>query len=80
LCYYLETWSYQLSGHTYFPDLTALFFDYRTLYLRLDEVTDGGCRKEVMANAAVTEDEYFVAPPGNIPLAARDPADYEKNS
>jgi Glu-tRNAGln amidotransferase C subunit. len=38
------------------------------VYLREDQVTDGNCRTEVMANAAVTEEEYFVAPPGNIPL------------
>lgn len=40
----------------------------RSVYLRDDKVTEGNCRKEVMANAAVTEEEYFVAPPGNIPL------------
>jgi aspartyl-tRNA(Asn)/glutamyl-tRNA(Gln) amidotransferase subunit C len=44
----------------------------RTLYLREDKVSDGGCRKDAMANAAVTEEEYFVAPPGNIPLAPRE--------
>nr|CAD7460101.1 unnamed protein product [Timema tahoe] len=27
---------------------------------------------EVLANAAVTEEEYFVAPPGNIPLTPRE--------
>ncbi|PSN32853.1 Glutamyl-tRNA(Gln) amidotransferase subunit C [Blattella germanica] len=40
----------------------------RTIYLREDKVTEGNCRNEIMANAAVTEEEYFVAPPGNIPL------------
>ena len=25
-------------------------------------------RKEILANAAVVEEDYFVAPPGNIPL------------
>lgn len=44
----------------------------RTLYLRNDIVTEGNCRKEVMSNAAVTEEEYFVAPQGNIPLIPRD--------
>ncbi|KDR10286.1 glutamyl-tRNA(Gln) amidotransferase subunit C, mitochondrial isoform X2 [Zootermopsis nevadensis] len=44
----------------------------RTLYLRDDIVTEGNCRKEVMSNAAVTEEEYFVAPQGNIPLIPRD--------
>lgn len=31
-------------------------------------VTDGNCRDDVMHNATETEEEYFVAPPGNIPL------------
>lgn len=39
-----------------------------SLYLRDDCVTDGNCRDKVMKNATITEDEYFVAPPGNIPL------------
>nr|CAD7603541.1 unnamed protein product [Timema genevievae] len=40
---------------------------------RMDDlVTDGNCRKEVLVNAAVTEEEYFVAPPGNIPLTPRE--------
>jgi aspartyl-tRNA(Asn)/glutamyl-tRNA(Gln) amidotransferase subunit C len=47
-------------------------FCFRTLYLRDDIVTDGNCQKEVMSNAALTEDEYFVAPQGNIPLIPRD--------
>ncbi|PNF36372.1 Glutamyl-tRNA(Gln) amidotransferase subunit C, mitochondrial [Cryptotermes secundus] len=44
----------------------------RTLYLHDDIVTDGNCRKEVMSNAALTEESYFVAPQGNIPLIPRD--------
>lgn len=40
----------------------------RNLRLREDEVTEGGCREKILKNASVTEDEYFVAPPGNIPL------------
>ncbi|KFB47236.1 AGAP013093-PA-like protein [Anopheles sinensis] len=38
------------------------------LTLRPDIVDDGGCQEEVLKNAAITEEEYFVAPPGNIPL------------
>uniref|UniRef100_A0A182PPW3 Anticodon-binding domain-containing protein n=1 Tax=Anopheles epiroticus TaxID=199890 RepID=A0A182PPW3_9DIPT len=38
------------------------------LALRPDTVTDGDRQAEVLQNAAVTEEEYFVAPPGNIPL------------
>jgi aspartyl-tRNA(Asn)/glutamyl-tRNA(Gln) amidotransferase subunit C len=39
-----------------------------TLALRPDEVTEGDCRKEVLSNASKTEEDYFVAPPGNIPI------------
>ena len=39
-----------------------------SLRLREDVVTDGNRRREVLANAAVVEEDYFVAPPGNIPL------------
>ncbi|XP_014205350.1 glutamyl-tRNA(Gln) amidotransferase subunit C, mitochondrial [Copidosoma floridanum] len=37
------------------------------LELREDRVTEGNCREEILKNAKVLEDEYFVAPPGNIP-------------
>lgn len=38
------------------------------LRLREDVVSDGNIQEDVLANARVTEEEYFVAPPGNIPL------------
>ncbi|XP_050099424.1 glutamyl-tRNA(Gln) amidotransferase subunit C, mitochondrial isoform X2 [Anopheles aquasalis] len=38
------------------------------LSLREDVLNDGDQQAEVLQNAAVTEEEYFVAPPGNIPL------------
>ncbi|XP_065077486.1 glutamyl-tRNA(Gln) amidotransferase subunit C, mitochondrial-like [Ochlerotatus camptorhynchus] len=38
------------------------------LTLREDVVSDGNIQEDVLANARVTEEEYFVAPPGNIPL------------
>ncbi|XP_027517423.1 glutamyl-tRNA(Gln) amidotransferase subunit C, mitochondrial [Corapipo altera] len=40
----------------------------RCLYLREDEVTEGNCTKELLQNAREKVEEYFVAPPGNIPL------------
>ncbi|NXU77116.1 GATC amidotransferase, partial [Oreotrochilus melanogaster] len=40
----------------------------RCLYLREDDVTEGNCTKELMKNAREKVEEYFVAPPGNIPL------------
>lgn len=38
------------------------------LNLREDVVTDGNIQQDVLVNARLTEEEYFVAPPGNIPL------------
>ncbi|XP_055603503.1 glutamyl-tRNA(Gln) amidotransferase subunit C, mitochondrial [Uranotaenia lowii] len=38
------------------------------LVLREDSVTDGNIREDVLANARISEEDYFVAPPGNIPL------------
>ncbi|XP_054259327.1 glutamyl-tRNA(Gln) amidotransferase subunit C, mitochondrial [Macrosteles quadrilineatus] len=40
----------------------------RTISLREDIITEGNNRHGVMSNAKVSEEEYFVAPPGNIPL------------
>ncbi|XP_053668365.1 glutamyl-tRNA(Gln) amidotransferase subunit C-1, mitochondrial [Anopheles marshallii] len=38
------------------------------LTLRPDTVDDGNLQAEVLQNATLVEEEYFVAPPGNIPL------------
>ncbi|CAG7834192.1 unnamed protein product [Allacma fusca] len=40
-----------------------------TLYLREDETSETS-RKDILSNAAITDEDYFVAPPGNIPLEA----------
>ncbi|KAH0625465.1 hypothetical protein JD844_014995 [Phrynosoma platyrhinos] len=40
----------------------------RCLYLRDDSVTEGNCAEELLKKAKQTVEEYFVAPPGNIPL------------
>ncbi|XP_042297406.1 glutamyl-tRNA(Gln) amidotransferase subunit C, mitochondrial isoform X1 [Sceloporus undulatus] len=40
----------------------------RCLYLRDDSVTEGNCAQELLEKAKQTVEEYFVAPPGNIPL------------
>ncbi len=42
-----------------------------SLQLRDDVITEGNCKKEILANAAVVEEDYFVAPPGNIPLKSK---------
>ncbi|XP_069726920.1 glutamyl-tRNA(Gln) amidotransferase subunit C, mitochondrial [Phaenicophaeus curvirostris] len=44
----------------------------RCLYLREDDVTEGNCTKELLKNAREKVEEYFVAPPGNIPLPKLD--------
>ncbi|CAM5100370.1 unnamed protein product [Natator depressus] len=40
----------------------------RCLYLREDNITEGNCTEELLRNARETVEEYFIAPPGNIPL------------
>uniref|UniRef100_A0A3P9QF94 Glutamyl-tRNA(Gln) amidotransferase subunit C, mitochondrial n=1 Tax=Poecilia reticulata TaxID=8081 RepID=A0A3P9QF94_POERE len=44
----------------------------RALYLRDDTVTEGDCAEELLKLARNTVEEYFVAPPGNIPLPKRE--------
>lgn len=41
---------------------------FRNLFLRQDQITQGNCQKDILRNAAMQEDDYFVAPIGNIPL------------
>lgn len=36
------------------------------LFLREDEVSDGNYCEKILANAQLLDEEYFVAPPGNI--------------
>lgn len=36
------------------------------LTLREDKVCEGNCRNEILKNAKLLEDEYFVAPLGNV--------------
>ncbi|KAF5293804.1 hypothetical protein FQA39_LY03289 [Lamprigera yunnana] len=43
------------------PLVTVL--EDRPLRVREDEVTEGNCIKDIIANATITEDEYFIAPP-----------------
>lgn len=47
------------------PMYTVL--EKRNLRLREDKVTDGNCRNEVLKNASVVEEDYFVAPQRNVP-------------
>merc|ERR1712243_150898 len=40
-----------------------------TLFTRQDIPEPQNCRKQLMETASVTEEEYFVAPQGNVPLS-----------
>ncbi|KAM9446565.1 glutamyl-tRNA(Gln) amidotransferase subunit C, mitochondrial [Clarias gariepinus] len=42
------------------------------VYLREDTVTEGNCAEDLLRLSRCTEEEYFVAPPGNIPLPKRE--------
>lgn len=44
----------------------------RSLNLRDDAVTEGDCAEELLQLSKNTVEEYFVAPPGNIPLPKRE--------
>lgn len=44
----------------------------RELLLRDDVVNEGGCKKNILQNAVKLDEDYFVAPPGNIPLNQSD--------
>ncbi|XP_062590507.1 glutamyl-tRNA(Gln) amidotransferase subunit C, mitochondrial-like [Saccostrea cucullata] len=44
----------------------------RKLYLRDDTVMDGNCLTDILKNASKTIEDYYVAPPGNIPLRHKD--------
>uniref|UniRef100_A0A3B4B2P9 Glutamyl-tRNA(Gln) amidotransferase subunit C, mitochondrial n=1 Tax=Periophthalmus magnuspinnatus TaxID=409849 RepID=A0A3B4B2P9_9GOBI len=44
----------------------------RALYLRSDVVTEGNCADKLLELSKTTVEEYFVAPPGNIPLPKRE--------
>ncbi|XP_042343925.1 glutamyl-tRNA(Gln) amidotransferase subunit C, mitochondrial [Plectropomus leopardus] len=44
----------------------------RSLHLRDDAVMEGDCAEELLQLSKNTVEEYFVAPPGNIPLPKRE--------
>lgn len=44
------------------------------LELREDKVTEGNIRDILLANAPVTDDTCFIAPPGNIPVELEEKA------
>ena len=46
-----------------------------TLYLRPDEAVTQNNRKELLSLASVTEEDYYVAPQGNVPLSTQNKYD-----
>uniref|UniRef100_A0A8C6V4M1 Glutamyl-tRNA(Gln) amidotransferase subunit C, mitochondrial n=1 Tax=Neogobius melanostomus TaxID=47308 RepID=A0A8C6V4M1_9GOBI len=52
----------------------------RALYLRRDVVTEGECADKLLELSQNTLEEYFVAPPGNIPLPKREERATVRNS
>lgn len=52
------------------PMFTVL--ENRAIEYRQDAVSEGNCREDIMSNAVLTEEDYFVAPPGNIPLEPKE--------
>ncbi|XP_046872744.1 glutamyl-tRNA(Gln) amidotransferase subunit C, mitochondrial isoform X2 [Hypomesus transpacificus] len=47
----------------------------RSLYVREDTVTEGDHAEKLLKLSSNTVEEYFVAPPGNIPLPKREDRD-----
>lgn len=43
----------------------------RSLPLRSDVYTETNCQEQLLATAAKLEEEYFVAPLGNVPISVR---------
>ena len=52
--------------------------EHTKLELREDKVTDGNIKEDILKNAKITEEDYFVAPPGNIPLEQERSKDAEE--
>lgn len=52
--------------------------NFRPLQVEDDVVRQENSRTDILKNSAITEDEYFIAPPGNIPLETRDNLLHEK--
>ncbi|XP_045166437.2 glutamyl-tRNA(Gln) amidotransferase subunit C, mitochondrial-like [Mercenaria mercenaria] len=51
----------------------------RELLLREDVVTEGDCKNSILQNAVKVDEDYFVAPPGNIPLNQEETKTFQKN-
>lgn len=54
-------------------------YTFSPLRVREDLNTEGNCKEAILKNATLTEEDYFVAPPGNIPIENRQDLLYESN-
>ncbi|KAM5194806.1 glutamyl-tRNA(Gln) amidotransferase subunit C, mitochondrial isoform 1-T1 [Mantella aurantiaca] len=50
----------------------ASVLEDRAMYIRSDTVTSGSCSETLLQNASSVVEDYFVAPPGNIPLPQKE--------
>lgn len=50
----------------------SYYFFFRSLPLRQDLVAEVDCKDTILNNSKIIEEDYFVAPPGNIPLEGSD--------
>ncbi|XP_018412919.1 PREDICTED: glutamyl-tRNA(Gln) amidotransferase subunit C, mitochondrial [Nanorana parkeri] len=50
----------------------ASVLEDRSLCIRSDSVTSGNCSEILLQNASSVVEDYFVAPPGNIPLPQKE--------
>lgn len=62
----------------FFKHITHFLIIFSPLILRDDIVTDGNIRDEIFLNVSRTEEEYIVAPPGNIPIEDRSDPLYQE--
>ncbi|KAM4707955.1 glutamyl-tRNA(Gln) amidotransferase subunit C, mitochondrial [Discoglossus pictus] len=54
----------------------ASVLDDRALYIRADTVNCGNHTEKLLENSSKIVEEYFVAPPGNIPLPTQHETDF----
>ncbi|EDW03217.1 glutamyl-tRNA(Gln) amidotransferase subunit C, mitochondrial [Drosophila grimshawi] len=59
-----------IDTHNVRPLYTVL--EHQQLQLRNDRVAEGDCREQLLRIAKVTDEDYYVSPPGNIPLEQLD--------
>lgn len=61
---------HQIDTNGVHPMFTVL--EKEKLPLRIDNVTEGNFRSSILRNAKIKNEDYFVSPPGNIPLKQKE--------